>query len=175
MAEDPSEFMARLDRHAPILRKVAATYAWNAADRRDLVQEIALHLWKAYPRYDPARPFSTWMYRIALNVGISFLRGAGNASRRSVSLEDAGIDPADPAAPVDDETGGRIDQLRRVIEQLGPLDRALLLLYLDERSHREIADVLGLSETNVGTKISRLKRRVRQEMTAGAAPDTVRP
>jgi len=172
MAVDQSEFVALLDRHAPILRKVAATYAWNAADRRDLMQEMALQLWKAYPRYDPARPFSTWMYRVALNVGISFLRGAGNPVRRSISLEDAGVNPVDSAARPDDETNGRAERLHQVIAQLGPLDRALLLLYLDEQSHREIADVLGISETNVGTKINRLKLRLRQDLTSGAVPRT---
>ena len=172
MAVDQSEFVALLDRHAPILRKVAATYAWSVADRRDLMQEMALQLWKAYPRYDPARPFSTWMYRVALNVGISFLRGAGNPARRPVSLEDAGVDPVASAVRPDDEMNERIARLRQLIERCGPFDRALLLLYLDERSHREIADVLGISESNVGTKISRLKERVRQDMrpTAAAHP-----
>ncbi|MGH9410583.1 MAG: RNA polymerase sigma factor [Vicinamibacterales bacterium] len=167
MTANQTEFVALLDQHAGILRKVAATYAWHISDRRDLMQEMTLQLWKAWPRYDAARPFATWMYRIALNVGISFVRRAGHPARQAVSLHDAGIDPIDPAAP-DDGPDERIEQLHGVIQGLGPLDRALLLLYLEERSYREIADVLGISETNVGTKINRLKQRVREAMASDA-------
>jgi RNA polymerase sigma-70 factor (ECF subfamily) len=163
MASSQAAFTTQLERHMPILRKVAGTYASGASDRRDLMQEIALQLWKAWPGYDPARPFSTWMYRIALNVGISFLRGAGNPQRRPLSLDALEVDPvaahgADPA--LDD----RIGLLRRLIDRLDALDRALLLLYLDEQNYRQIAEVLGISETNVATKLSRLKQRLRQEV-----------
>jgi RNA polymerase sigma factor (sigma-70 family) len=156
-------FTAQLERHLPILRKVAGTYSSTPADRRDLMQEIALQLWKAWPGYDPARPFSTWMYRIALNVGISFLRGAGNPQRRPLSLDALETDPIDGNG-ADPELDDRIALLRRLIDRLGALDRALLLLYLDEQSYRQIAEVLGISETNVATKLSRLKQRLRQEM-----------
>ena len=82
VASDQREAFTRLlDQHAGIIRKVAATYTGNRADRLDLAQEISLQLWKAYPRYSPERPFSTWMYRIALNVGISFLRSATRPHR----------------------------------------------------------------------------------------------
>lgn len=163
---DKTRFVALLDGHAAILRKVSATYAYHAADRRDLIQEMTLQLWKAYPSYDPARPFSTWMYRIALNVAISFLRGAGNPKRQALSLDELGIDPVD--ATSQDEPDPRVAQLRRFIDQLDPLNRALLLLYLDERSHRDIAEVLGISESNVGTKINRLKQRVREDLAEPA-------
>jgi RNA polymerase sigma-70 factor (ECF subfamily) len=156
-------FTRLLDQHAGIIRKVAATYAATTADRMDLAQEISLQLWKAYPRYSPERPFSTWMYRIALNVAISFLRSATRPHRQTVSLEVMELDvPDETATP---ETDERIAELQRVIANLEPLNRALLLLYLDDRSYREIASILGITETNVATKISRLKERVRQEMT----------
>jgi RNA polymerase sigma-70 factor (ECF subfamily) len=156
-------FTRLLDQHAGIIRKVAATYAATTADRMDLAQEISLQLWKAYPRYSPERPFSTWMYRIALNVAISFLRSATRPHRQTVSLEVMELDvPDETATP---ETDERIAELQRVIAGLEPLNRALLLLYLDDRSYREIASILGITETNVATKISRLKERVRQEMT----------
>jgi RNA polymerase sigma factor (sigma-70 family) len=164
---DDSAFAALLEQHAGILRKVAATYAFNPADRRDLIQDITLQLWKAYPRYDPARPFSTWMYRIALNVGISWMRTASRAAFRTVSLDALGLDPAGSPGG-DRETDEQVALLHRCIARLNPLDRALLLLYLDDQSYREIADVLGISETNVGAKISRLKQRLRQDMLTPA-------
>jgi RNA polymerase sigma factor (sigma-70 family) len=164
VAPDQREAFTRLlDQHAGIIRKVAATYTGNRADQVDLAQEISLQLWKAYPRYAPDRPFSTWMYRIALNVGISFLRSATRPHRQTLSLEATELDVADETAtPENDE---RVAELQRVIAGLEPLNRALLVLYLDDRSYREIASILGITETNVATKISRLKERVRKEMT----------
>jgi RNA polymerase sigma-70 factor (ECF subfamily) len=164
VAPDQREAFTRLlNQHAGIIRKVAAAYTGGRADRMDLMQEISLQLWKAYPRYSPERPFSTWMYRIALNVAISFLRSATRPHRQTVSLEVAEIDvPDETTTP---ETDERVAELQRVIAGLEPLNRALLLLYLDDRSYREIASILGITETNVATKISRLKERVRKEMT----------
>jgi RNA polymerase sigma factor (sigma-70 family) len=164
VAPDQREAFTRLlDQHAGIIRKVALAYTGTRADRLDLMQEISLQLWKAYPRYSPQRPFSTWMYRIALNVGISFLRSATRPHRQTLSLEATELDVADETATP--ETDERVAELQRVIAGLEPLNRALLLLYLDERSYREIASILGITESNVATKISRLKERVRKEMT----------
>lgn len=164
VAPDQRETFTRLlDQHAGIIRKVAATYTGSQADRLDLMQEISLQLWKAWPRYSPERPFSTWMYRIALNVGISFLRSATRPHRQTVPLETTEIDIADET--MTPETDERVTELQRVIAGLEPLNRALLLLYLDDRSYREIASILGITETNVATKISRLKERVRKQMT----------
>lgn len=161
---DTAEFLARLERHQPILRKVAGSYGGNRQDRHDLIQEITLQLWKAWPGYDPARPFSTWMYRIALNVGISHLRGSRQPHRQAMSLDELGIDPAHDAG-TEPDLDERVGLLHRFIADLDPLNRALLLLYMDERSHREIAEILGISESNVGTRIARLKQKARQELT----------
>jgi len=154
------QFTELLDQHRRMVFKVANTYA-RAADREDLAQEIAAQLWRAFPDYDPARPFSTWLYRIALNVGISHLRKHAARERRTVPLELDLHETVDPLTqePVADEAP-RL--LAAFIAQLDALSRALLLLYLEERSYREIADILGISETNVSTKINRLKERVRR-------------
>src|SRR5262245_18689638 len=106
------------------------------------------------------------MYRIALNVAISFARKAGRRRRTIAPLEDGGVDlPANASAPEPDE---QVDALYQCLRALDPLSRALLLMYLDERSYREIAEVLGISETNVATKISRLKQRLRSELAPAA-------
>ncbi len=162
VAPDQREAFTRLlDEHPGIIRKVAAAYTSSRADRLDLMQEISLQLWKAYPRYSPERSFSTWMYRIALNVAISFLRSSTRPLRQTVPLDDLDV-PNEDAGPRDlDE---RIPVLQGVIAALDPLNRALLLLYLDDHSYREIASILGISETNVATKLSRLKQRVRRDM-----------
>jgi RNA polymerase sigma factor (sigma-70 family) len=168
MATPQSHFAALLAEHRGIVFKVAHAYCRNPHDRQDLAQEIAAQLWRAFPGYDPARPFSTWMYRIALNVAISHLRGG--AGRASVSLDEYHHDHETFA--VDDagthERDERMRMLHAVIARQPPLDRALLLLWLEERSQREIADVLGISESNVSTKLNRLKQRIREQL---AAPD----
>ncbi|WP_144900235.1 RNA polymerase sigma factor [Luteimonas cucumeris] len=152
-----------LERHRRIVFKVVNTYAWHPADRDELAQEIATQLWRAYPQYDPVRPFTTWMYRIALNVAISQVRSSVHHDRHSVPLDETLHDLADERGS-DHESGQRVRALHRFIAQLDKLNRALLLLYLEDHSYREIADILGISETNVATKISRLKQRIRSEI-----------
>ena len=159
---DAEGFAALLQRHRGIVYKVAGTYARGADDREDLAQEIAAALWRAWPRYDPARSFSTWMYRVALNVGISHLRGDGRRRRHMVPLDDALHDVA--AAGDNHEHDQHLRLLQGFMATLDPLNRALLLLYLEDRSAREIGDVLGISPSNVGTRIGRLKQRIRDHV-----------
>lgn len=161
--DDRQAFARQLQAHHGIVATVAATYCRDPDDRADLAQEIAIQLWRAWPRYDPARRFSTWMYRIALNVAISAVRSAARRHRHAVPFDEALHDLADPVPP-DPLAEQQVRALQAFIHAQPPLDRALLLLYLDERSHRDMAEILGLSETNVATKISRLRQRIRHEL-----------
>lgn len=157
-----SRFESLLQEHRRIVFHVARLYAGKAEDRDDLAQEICGQLWRAFPRYDPARKFSTWMYRIALNVGVSHLRRSGAGAARFEPWRD------DLADTIEDESARPADErpaeLARLIDGMDPPDRALMLLYLDDRPYAAIAEVLGLRETNVATKISRIKRRLREQM-----------
>lgn len=159
--EQRAVFAELLELHRGIVFKVAGSYCRHPDDRADLAQEIAAHLWQAYPRYDAGRPFSTWMYRIALNVAISHLRSQRQAA--TVPLDDGVAELVDPQAR-DPQTEQHVHALHRFIHAQAPLDRALLLLYLEDRGYREISEILGISETNVATKISRLKQRIRNEL-----------
>ena len=152
------EFAALLESHRRHVFKVANAYARGAADVEDLAQEIAAQLWRAFPAYDRARVFSTWMYRIALNVAISWLRSEAPRWRLSVAY-DAGLHEPAADEPVDDDEGLRI--LRGFIASQDSLDRAVLLLYLEERPYAEMSEILGVSVTNLTTKINRLKDRLR--------------
>jgi RNA polymerase sigma-70 factor (ECF subfamily) len=155
-----ARFQALLERHQKMVFKVAHTYCANAEDRRDLVQEISAELWRAFPRYDEGRPFSTCMYRIALNVAISFARRAGRRQTQPLAGDHLATPDDRPEAVEHEE---QLAMLHRFIDGLDGLNRALLLLYLEENSYRDIAEVLGISETNVATKINRLKLRIRKE------------
>ena len=157
------EFAELLEAHRAIVFKVANTYCRDREDRADVAQEIAAQLWKAWPVYDPERRFTTWMYRIALNVAISFVRGHIRHQRTTVALDDSLHEVADDNG-VDHEADQRLRLPQAFIERQAPIDRALLLLYLDERSQQEIGEILGLSQTNVSTKIGRLKQRIRDEI-----------
>lgn len=160
------QFESLLQEHRGIVFKVASIYARGNEDRRDLVQEVAVQLWRSFGSYDPARAkFSTWMYRVALNVAISharqFAREKPLEPLDAVHLEL----PGDTDVSQPDE---RLAALYAFIGQLDPLNRALILLYLEDRSHAEIAQVLGISESNVATKINRIKHKLRGQMTAPA-------
>ena len=158
-----SAFAELIGQHRRIIFKVANTYGFHAQDRDDLAQEITAQLWRAFPGYDMQRTFSTWMYRIALNVAISHVRSSSRHGRHAVPLDEKLHDMADPR-PVDPQAEQQIRALHRFIHAQEPLNRALLLLYLEDRSYRDMAEILGISETNVATKISRLKLRIRNEI-----------
>lgn len=164
--ETQARFEALFAEHRRIALKVAGTYCADPEDRRDVAQEIAAQLWRAFPAYDESRPFSTWMYRIALNVAISWVRRASRD--RMVPVDGASLESVASPEPEETEADERVRILRRFIAELGDLDRALVLLYLDERSYREMSDVLGITETNVATKLGRIKERIRKGTANGA-------
>jgi RNA polymerase sigma-70 factor (ECF subfamily) len=133
------------------------------------MQEMIYQLWRSAGRFDVNYKFSTWMYRIALNVAISFYR-KNNAGGLRVELEAdvEVVDGAGAGSHPDDPLEERIELLQRFIASLGELDKALVILYLEERPYKEIAEILGLTETNVASKLSRIKGRMKQQfLTAG--------
>lgn len=156
-------FRALMEQHQGIVFKIVNTYCFVAEDRRDLAQEIAVQLWRVFPKYDGQRSFSTWMYRIALNVAISQVRTTIHRGRYVVPLDEDLHDRPEDGLDVG-EKEDRVRALHAFITAQHDLDRALLLLYLDERPHQEIADILGISTSNVGTRIGRLKQRMREAL-----------
>ena len=160
----PDRFVSLLEENRKIVYKVASSYSRNPADREDLAQEITVQLWRSFARYDERYRFSTWMYRVALNVAISFYRSEIRRSRAEVSAEDAVLEVASLASePTEMDEDIRL--LRQLIEQLDELDRAVMILYLDGNRYSMIAEILGISETNVGTKINRIKQRLRRDLS----------
>jgi RNA polymerase sigma-70 factor (ECF subfamily) len=158
-------FESLLHEHRRIVFKVAGLYSRNSADRADLVQEISAQLWRSFGGYDEARAkFSTWMYRIALNVAISQARRWPEADRFE-PLETHHLETVGGGEGIA-EPDERLTALYAFIGRLDALSRALILLYLEDRSYAEMADILGISETNVATKISRIKQKLRGQMTA---------
>ena len=162
MTDQENEFLALVDRHKKIIFKVANLYCRDRADFADVVQEIMLQAWRSFDRYDRSRPFSTWLYRVGLNVAISFYR---SETRRSRSIEPADESVLEIAMPPS-EAAELEDQLRllhRFIDQFGELDKALVLLYLDGNSNDIIGEILGISVSNVGTRINRIKHKLQRK------------
>jgi len=152
-------FQDRVEQHKKILYKVCNAYCQDRDSREDLAQEILFQLWRSFEKFDGRCQFSTWMYRIALNVAISFYRSESARKRYVISDEQRLLEMAVEPERQPEE----IRVLYEFIAQLDPLSRALILLYLDGNNYQEIAEIVGISGTNVATKISRLKNRMKQE------------
>ncbi len=153
---DATELTELIRRHARLIHKIAYAYCRNATDREDVVQEIAVQLWRARDRYDERYRQTTWIYRIALNVAISFYRRERRHVERGLPIEEGALVAVAPVEPGED-----VRLLLRCIDSLGALEKALVLLYLDGNDHASIAEVLGISVSNVGTKLGRIKDKLR--------------
>ena len=161
-----NEFVTRLAQHQRILFKVAYMYCRDRDDRQDLVQEMLIQVWRGSARFDERVQFSTWMYRIAVNVAISHYRSERRRIRNTVPLEEYGLDIAAADALFDGDNsseGDNMRALRQIIDGLDPLNRALILLFLEGFSSEEIAEVVGISASNVSTRINRLKTKLQAE------------
>jgi len=152
-------FQRIADTHKGILFKVARTYCPYEEDRRDLMQEMMIQIWKSYPKYTPAfASASTWIYRICLNVAISFHRkNRKHEQISSILTENHDLTEESP----DMEKENQVKLLEKWIHELNDLDRALVLLYMDDKSQTEIASITGLSLTNVSTKLNRIKEKLK--------------
>lgn len=157
-------FIAVIDDHKGIIFKVANSYAKSVEDRKDLVQEIILQLWRSFDTYKEEYKYSTWIYRIALNVAISNIRKEKRRSKLFSTM------PGSSILELSVETNEEMEQssrfLYQFINELKPLDKALVLLYLEDTPQREMAEILGLSETNISTKIHRIKIILKQKFDA---------
>lgn len=162
MTPDRQDIFATLiEAHKGIFYKIVNLYCQHSEERKDLVQEILFQLWRSFDRYNEQYKQSTWIYRIALNVAISFYRK--EKSRRKIS----GSYPEDifniAAVEQQADATGDLLLLQQFISELKELDKALMLLYLEEKSHKEIAEIIGITETNVATKIGRIKKQLKQK------------
>jgi len=156
-------FLNVIESNKGILYKVANSYCRNNEDRKDLIQEIILQLWKSYDNYNETSKYSTWMYRISLNVAISFYRKENSRKRISNPLTTDILDFSDTETSEEKETNFGI--LNQIISELNDLNKAVMLLYLEEKSYKEISEIIGITETNVATKIGRIKSKLKKEFT----------
>ncbi|HEX8327963.1 MAG TPA: sigma-70 family RNA polymerase sigma factor [Hymenobacter sp.] len=159
-AAPSADFVAALNEYQPLLRRVARLYCQDADDRQDLFQEIVLQLWRAWPRYVPQAnaKLSTWLYRIALNVAISNLRQRTRRPAPSELNDEALAVAMAPDASLDADDRAA---LYRAIGRLSEVDKAFILLYLEDRPYDEMADILGITQNNVRVKMHRVQEKLR--------------
>jgi RNA polymerase sigma-70 factor (ECF subfamily) len=167
MGTDPerqARFVALVQTHQGVIRKVAALYARDWADREDLFQEIVVQLWQSFDRFRGEAAFSTFLYRVALNTALMRLRRAYR--QPAVDASRSADDLATPERRGHDDD---VEHLYAAIRLLGPIDRAVVMLVLEERSYEEIASVTGLTAGNVSVRLVRAKDRLRRLMGGRAA------
>jgi len=156
-------FVRLIQENKGIIIKICNSYCHDRNDREDLAQEITYQLWRSYRQYKSGYVFTTWMYRVALNVAISFYR-SGRKNIPVVSLEEGILDLAETT-----DTSGLeedIGLLQQFIRELKELDRALILLHLESKNYKEIAEILGITETNVATRLTRIREKLRKNFEA---------
>lgn len=145
-----------IQKNQRIIHKITIIYANSSADREDLFQEICLQLWKSYPGFREEAQFSTWIYRVALNTAISNIR----KSKNSLSFE-----PLRETDRIPDESSDETEQVKLLysaISKLNRIEKAIILLWLEEKNYEEIASIMGTSKTNVSVKLVRIKRKLEE-------------
>jgi len=148
-----------LEEHSALIRKVCQFYADTEQDFEDNVQEVALQLWRSYPTFEGRSKLSTWIYRVALNVCLSQLR------REKKRPQTTTLPPQVKSEHKNNhEYSERKNRLYKAIKELGELDRAIIIQYLDGFSYREIAEIMGISVSHVGVKIHRIKKELKQKI-----------
>lgn len=150
-------FIEYLEGYKKLIAKVARIYCKDPEDRKDLIQDIVIQLWKSFPKYDRSYSVSTWTYRIALNVSISYLRKATSRSKNhDIFLQENELMQGEESA-IDE----KLEQLYLFIDQLKPIDKAIIILFLEGCPNKEISEVIGISVTNVSTKKLRIKEELK--------------
>ena len=152
MKKDKKEFVALLEENKGIIHKIALLYTRNPADKADLFQDICMQLWRSYNSFRNDSRFSTWLYRVALNTAISQVRKKKVLDKQEY-LE---LYYHNSTGDMEDRT----KLLFRAIAQLNKINRALILLWLEEKKYDEIADILGISKSNVSVKLVRVKEKL---------------
>ncbi len=153
-----TKFLSELDKHQNIIHKVCRTYTNNDAAHKDLFQEITIQLWNAYPKFRGESKFSTWMYRVSFNTAISLYR-KNKRNIETTPLIENKIDIE--FSEYNDKQDKQLDLLYKAIHSLNDIEKALALMYLEDKSYEEIASTLGITEINARVKMNRTKTKLK--------------
>ena len=156
------EFVTLVETHQNLIHKICRLYTESSAEHKDLFQEITIQLWKAYPKFRGEAKFSTWMYRVGINTAISLYR---KSKRRiqSLSFDDVAFKiPQDEA--YNDTEDQQLTAIYKAVKQLNDIDKALIFLYLENKTYKDISETMGISEVNARVRMNRLKKKLKQQL-----------
>ena len=153
------EFLEQIEKHKGVIFKISKMYMDNFDDQKDLFQEITFQVWKAYPTFKGKSQFSTWLYRVALNTAIIFLK---SEKKRSFIQNEEVENFKIVANDYDDEEEKKLAKMYKAIQQLNEIDKALIFYYLQDYSGKEIAENMGITEVNARVKLNRAKEKLKQ-------------
>lgn len=158
MKEKEQEFLNRIESHKGILYKVSKMYMDNYDDQQDLFQEIVCQLWKSYDTFRNESQFSTWMYRVAVNTAIVFLRKEKRkVDKYEIASENIKEDEGDSHIKE-----SQLDHFYKAVQKLEKIDKAIIFYQLEGFSHKEIGENLGISEGNARVKLNRAKEKLKE-------------
>ena len=158
-------FIEQLNRHLGIAHKVCGLYFDDAAEKQDVVQEMLYQLWRSYPGFDGRSKFSTWMYSVCLNTALTYRRR--ERKHKSQPLSTSHHQLAEEPAGDQEES---LQQLHQAIATLSPLNKAIVLLYLEDLRYEEIAQITGLTKSNVSVRLVRIKKELETKMKQPETP-----
>lgn len=158
MTSSEQEFLEKMEKHKGIIFKISKMYMHEKDDRDDLFQEITYQVWKAYPSFRGQSEFSTWLYRIALNTAIIFLK---SEKKRSFIANEDFSNYKIVQEEYNHEKEEKLSAMYKAIHQLNPIDKAFIFYYLEDFSGKQIAEQMGISEGNVRVKMNRAKNKLK--------------
>ncbi|MDB6053073.1 MAG: polymerase, sigma-24 subunit, subfamily [Verrucomicrobiales bacterium] len=159
-SQNDAQFLELIGQNRPKLLKICRVYTWNTGEQDDLYQEILFQLWRALPSFKANSHANTWLYRVALNTAITFVRKNKTSRMRVVPCDTEELQQI-PAHPTHDpDKTEQIRELLRAISQLNDLEKAAITLFLEDLGYEEIASVMGISEGNVGVILHRAKKKL---------------
>jgi len=163
---DEQKFLELVNENRNRILRVCRAYLWNSADQDDLYQEILFQIWRGLPGLKEKQFANTWVYRVAINTAISFVRKRASSSDRVVQFEHADLTRTiESRQATEENTDDRVANLYNAIYKLNPLEKALVALFLEDLTYEQIAEATGISANNVGVMLHRAKRRLSCLMT----------
>ena len=152
------EFVRQVQANQGIIQKICRLYGQTRPDREDLFQEIIVQLWKAVPKFQEQSRFSTWLYRVALNTAISDFR----KKRRALPVIQTEVASLEIESELIDDKDERLKTLYAAISQLQEIDKAVVMLYLEDKSYDEMEDIVGISASTLRVRMNRIKEKLRE-------------
>lgn len=159
--KDKEQFIETIQDNSGIIHKAASLYTSNPQDKEDLVQEIIYQLWKSYDSFDNKSAISTWIYRVAMNVAIYHLKQSKKRPA-TIPIDHASIDIHSNSGK---ENQTKWNKIRDQINGLNLLEKGIILLYLEGKNYRDIGAIIGITESNVGTRMARIKEKLKNNLS----------